>query len=32
MEEKSHVLRGLVFGLFLSIPLWISMIGWMQLL
>lgn len=30
-EEGSH-LRGMVFGLILSIPLWISILGYIQLL
>lgn len=32
MEKEGNLRRGLVFGFFLSIPLWVSMFGWMQLL
>ncbi len=32
MSHEGSLRRGLVFGLLLSIPLWVSMIGWMQLL
>ncbi|WP_279615484.1 hypothetical protein [Paenibacillus typhae] len=32
MNHEGSLRRGLVFGLFLSIPLWMSMIGWLQLL
>ncbi|MDQ0196285.1 hypothetical protein J2T20_004694 [Paenibacillus wynnii] len=32
MKYEGNFRRGLVFGVFLSIPLWVSMIGWIQLL
>ncbi len=32
MKHEGSLRRGLIFGLVLSIPLWMSMIGWMQLL
>lgn len=32
MINEGSLRRGLFYGLFLSIPLWVSMIGWMQLL
>ncbi len=32
VREEGSFKRGLAFGIFLSIPLWISMVGWLQLL
>ncbi len=32
MNYEGSLRRGLLFGLFLSVPLWMSMIGWVQLL
>lgn len=32
MSVEGSLRRGLVFGFLLSIPLWVSMIGWLQLL
>jgi len=32
MKDEGSLQRGLVFGLILSIPLWISILGWMKLL
>jgi len=32
MKEEGSLLRGMVFGLILSIPLWISILGYIQLL
>ncbi len=32
MKYEGSLRRGLIFGLVLSVPLWMSMIGWMQLL
>ena len=32
MKEEGSLLRGMVFGLILSIPLWMSILGYIQLL
>ncbi len=32
MNYEGSLRRGLLFGLFLSVPIWMSMIGWVQLL
>lgn len=32
MSVEGSLRRGLVFGLLLSIPLWVSLLGWIQLL
>lgn len=32
MKEEGSLRRGMVFGLILSIPLWISILGYIQLL
>lgn len=32
MNVDGSLRRGLLFGMVLSIPLWVSMIGWIQLL
>lgn len=32
MNHEGNLRRGMVFGLLFSVPLWMSMIGWMQLL
>ncbi len=32
MHAQTRMLRGLVFGVLISVPLWMSLIGWMQLL
>jgi hypothetical protein len=32
MNYEGSLRRGLIFGLILSVPLWMSMLGWMQLL
>lgn len=32
MEKEGSLQRGLFFGLILSIPLWISILGYIQLL
>jgi hypothetical protein len=32
MKEEGSLCRGMVFGLILSIPLWISILGYIQLL
>lgn len=32
MREEGSLRRGLVFGLIFSIPLWISILGYIQLL
>lgn len=32
MKEEGSLLRGMVFGLILSIPLWISILGYIKLL
>lgn len=32
MNHEGSLRRGLVFGLLFSIPLWVSMLGWLQLL
>jgi hypothetical protein len=32
MKEEGSLARGMVFGLILSIPLWISILGWIKLL
>lgn len=32
MKDEGSLHRGLVFGLILSIPLWISILGYIQLL
>lgn len=31
MEEESNLFQGLFWGVSLSIPLWMSFIGWIQL-
>lgn len=32
MKNEGSLQRGLVFGLILSVPLWMSIWGWIQLL
>ncbi len=32
MSYEGNLRRGLFFGIVLSIPLWMSLIGWMQML
>lgn len=32
MEEKGDFLKGLRWGIFISIPLWISFFGWIKIL
>lgn len=31
MSHEGSLRRGVVFGIILSVPLWVSMIGWVQL-
>jgi hypothetical protein len=32
MKDEGSLRRGMVFGLIFSIPLWISILGWIELL